>query len=328
MNFKKPSSVVIAVALALGVVAGLHAWRARSVIDSGVQLSARPDTVSAASRAEPLGGAEPTPASAPTGTKLEKGQAPAALFAAAMSSSDPYALAVKYRHQKGPGSFAVVSRMVATCHMAYGMTIAVLPFAQGVQSAPRGRGMPVSDEGLSPAVLASRTAASQAVAARCRPFVDDREIGQPLPDDAFGVAYQKLNQLPARVMATPDDVTRMIASLVEQGMLWDAWGELASPEGSFGYFDGRLQGGLSPEEFHRAMELGALLATAPAEGGRQDLRMLRACVYSAQCDGNLAELAVGDLPKGSESSARIKALAERIAAAFKANDLAAFKARS
>ncbi|WP_431257612.1 hypothetical protein ACQ86G_23755 [Roseateles chitinivorans] len=261
------------------------------------------------------------PAQAPTVREIVKPDT----LASAMRSANPYALAIKLRNEQGPGAFAVAANLDATCRLAFGKTIAVKPFLEGTQAAPRGADMPVANAGLPPEVQAKRAAAIQEIQARCQPFLADRSTTEPLPNDASGVAYRDaISRLKFRRLtaASADSALRELES---QGMLAKAWGMLGSSDGGFSYFEGQPRGGLSQDEFFRAMQLGSLLATSVHQAGPADLRMLAACAYSAQCGDDPSQIVLADLPADSASAARIKALAMRIAAAFEASRVDAFQ---
>lgn len=327
MNLKKPLPVSIAIAVAMGGLVGVYGWRALSQAEPGVRLSARTDPVRVAEPDERSPSTDVQPASM-AAANVESLNAARVLYGAAMSSSNPYAEAMKLRGAKRPGSFAAAMQVMATCRNAYAKLEGMQTYPGSLKGAPRTSWTPVSNEGLTPELKARRTAASQEVEARCRPFVDDNDMDQPLPDDAWGVAYREGGKRAARSMnPTTKDLDASSAMLAEQGLLWQVWEYLASERGPFGYFDGQLHGGMPADEFHRAMEMGALMATAPAGGGREDLRTLTECMFAAQCDRSLKELPVADLPRDAESVARIKAMAERIAEAMRANQIGRFKGK-
>ncbi|OWQ90387.1 hypothetical protein CDN99_13615 [Roseateles aquatilis] len=249
-------------------------------------------------------------------------QTTATAMTEAMSSSNPYALAIKLRNDKAPGSFAVALEIRNVCLDAYANGIAVQPFLQGLQTAPRGRGMPVGNT-VSADIQAMRTAARQAIEARCRPFLDDRSTGVPLSDDPFGISYEGVHERLIFWSVAKTSFADPLPQFLAQGLLWRAWEMLGSSEDATPYFEGQVRGGLTAQEFRRAVELGSVLATS-AGAGPSDLRSLAACVYSALCDSDPAQLVLIDLPADSPSVPRIKALGTRIAAALAANDIQAF----
>lgn len=328
MNLKKPLPVSIAIALVIGGLVAVYGWRALSQAEPGVRLSARTDPVGA-TPSEEVARAASAESPSVAAAKAESVKAAMALYGAAMTSSNPYAEAIRLRNAKVPGSFAAAMQVAATCRIAYAKEQSMASFPSSLRDVPRGRWIPVPNEGMSPEMQAKRTAASQEVEARCRPFIDDHDMDEPLPDDIWAVAYRERGKRSARSMSpTQKDLADASSMLAEQGLLWQVWGYLAAERGPFGYFDGQPLGGLSADEFSRAMEMGSLLATTPDGGGREDLRTLTGCLYQAQCDGALTELPVGDLPRDSESVAKIKAMAERIAEAMRANQIGRFKGKS
>lgn len=323
MDFRKPVPVAIAIAVLIAIVAGVYGWKEAGKVAEGVSLAERPDRpgdTPAEVKAEL--GQPAAPSRAPASASP---QTTAALFAAAMTSSDPYALAVRYRAQRRPGSFAVARDLSFDCRRAYQMTLVMKDFVPG-QSVPAVTGTyPVSNEGLSPEVLAKRAAASQEISARCRPFMDDREIDKPMADDASGLALRDMELRMVKSTLTPEDEPRLMGTFIEHGLLWRYWYPLASQETGYGYFDGEPNGGLSGSDFKRAVELAAIIATTHDEGGRADLRLLAACVYSALCDGDMTRLVAMDKPSDPALIARVRPIAGRIAEALRAGDLERFR---
>ena len=329
MDLKRPLPIAIAISLAMA--AALYGWWALNPMGDAVRLAARAEAVAAVHAVREAADSEIEPAAAsairaPTPRATPR-QSSAELFAAAATSSDPYALAVKLRNSKTPGGFAVAARLASLCRISYMKSQSMKSFADAMTTTPRGRGAPAANAGLSPDVLSKRTSASQEIEARCRPFIDDRDISQPLADDEFGVAFRDAGKNITKNPPSAEEIAPVMNMLVGQGMLWQAWGLLSLKEGPFGYFEGKPAGGLSAGEFRRAMELGSVLVTVPEQGGeRGDLRSLSACSYSATCDEGVAQLTIGDVSDAA-AAARIKAMAERIAAALKSNDVEAFRAK-
>lgn len=323
MDFRRPLPVAIAIALVMALGAVVYGWRMAGELAEGVSLAERGSPRSVAPievRAELA-----RPAASGGAPTVAVPESAAALLASAMTSSEPYALAVQYRNQRRAGSFAAAKYLVFECRRAYGMTMVMKEFVPGQPvRAVTGR-YPVSNDGLSPDVMARRAAAAQEISARCRPFVDDHEIGQPLADDASGVALRETEKRMVTSISTPEDIEGQMSMFAEQGMLWQYWYALSSQDAGYGYFDGELNGGLSESDFKGAMELAAILATTQGEGGREDLRSLAACVYSARCDGVMAQLVAMEKPLDPALISRVRPIALRIAEALRSGDAERFK---
>ncbi|KAI1696745.1 hypothetical protein Ddc_20164 [Ditylenchus destructor] len=189
MDFKRPLPIAIAVSLA--TAGALCGWWALNPVGDAVRLAARAEAVAAVHAVQEAADSEIEPAASSairaSTPRAKPRQSSAELFAAAATSSDPYALAVKLRNSKTPGGFAVAARLASLCRISYMKSQSMKSFADAMTTTPRGRGAPAANAGLSPDVLSKRTSASQEVEARCRPFIDDRDISQPLADDEFGV---------------------------------------------------------------------------------------------------------------------------------------------
>lgn len=323
MDLRRPLPVAIALALLIALVAAIYGWRESGRVAQGAKLADRGGS-KGASQAQVV--TDPGGPIASVRTPAEAApKTTAALIAVAMTSSDPYAFAVRYRSQREVGSFAAARYLVFECRKAYEMTLVMKEFVPGQPVRAVVNRYPVANDGLSPDVMARRAAAAQEISARCRPFVDDHEIGQPLADDASGVALRETEKRMVTSISTPEDIERQMRTFAEQGVLWQYWYALSSQDAGYGYFDGELNGGLSESDFKGAMELAAILATTQGEGGREDLRSLAACVYSARCDGVMAQLVAMEKPSDPALLSRVRPIALRIAEALRSGDAERFR---
>lgn len=330
MVFRKP--LPIAVGLAITMAAGLCGWAEMRWQEEDARPSARGDRGVRRGMPEAV---RPvlTASSAVTVGVPQTRVTHADQMAVAMSSSDPYAIAIRLHAERRPGSFAIAREIDSLCRRSLQEVVAVQRLREGIQMPSPGKGLPVADSVLSSELRVKRVAAIQEINARCGPFADDPTTAMPRPDDRLGLAFvQAVDSLQGYILhrflkdsAVPK-VADPFPEIVRQGMAWSQWDHLASKWTGFGHFEGKQGGGLTDDEFRHAVELGALIATHDESGGRPDLRVLMACAYSAHCEGGLDQAVLGDLSADSESKRRIKSVAERVAIELRANEVEAFRA--
>ena len=244
------------------------------------------------------------------------------------STANPYALAQQLRAQRQPGTFALAAQIDSECRESIGKAFFMqsLGFGTGEMRNPGDHPqLPVASASLPPGMDAQRIAAMQEIQARCRPFVDDPTTREPLPGDDYGRRYKsafaKTNKFSALITTDAKDDLKELAS---QGVLWLGHPALAGGEGGNAYLYGQLRGGLSRDDYRRAIELAYLQATSSGvPAPRPDLRALTACMYYGLCD-SLDSVALRGLPPDSASIPAIRSVAAKIAAALQANDPNAF----
>lgn len=244
------------------------------------------------------------------------------------STADPYALAQELRARRQPGTFALAFEIDRECRESVGKVFLLqsLGFGNGEFRSPGDDPqLPVSSAKLPPGTDAKRIAAMQEIQARCRPFVDDATTREPLPGDEYGLRYKSASLKTNRLSTLfKTDATEDLEELASQRVLSLGHPVLAGGESGDAYLYGQLRGGLSRDDYRRAIELAYLQVTSSeATASRPDLRSLTACMYSGLCD-SLESVAFQGLPVDSPSIPAIRAAAAKIATALAANDVSAF----
>jgi len=253
---------------------------------------------------------------------------PQSLPKSPFSTADPYALAQELRARRQPGTFALAVEIDRECRESVGKVFLLqsLGFGSGEFRSPGDDPqLPVSSAKLPPGTDAKRIAAMQEIQARCRPFVDDATTREPLPGDEYGLRYKSASLKTNRLSTLfKTDATEDLQELASQGVLSLGHPVLAGGESGDAYLNGQLRGGLSRDDYRRAIELAYLQVTSSeATASRPDIRSLTACMYSGLCD-SLESVAFQGLPMDSPSIPAIRAVAARIATALAANDVSAF----
>jgi hypothetical protein len=331
MVFRRP--LPIAVGLAITMAAALYGWATMRLPEEGARLSARDDAGVRGGMPEDVRPVVTASSAATVGAARTR-VTHAEQMAAAMSSSDPYAIAIRLHAERRPGSFAIAREIDSLCRRSLQEVVAIQRLREGIQMPSPGKGLPVADSALPPELRVQRAAAMQEINARCSPFADDPTTAMPRPDDPLGAAFmQAVDSLQGYILhrflkgSVVPKVADPFPEIVRQGMAWSQWDHLASKWTGFGHFEGKLSGGLTDDEFKHAVELGALIATHDESGGRPDLRVLVACAYSARCEGGLDQAVLGDLSMDTESKLRIKSMAERVAIELRTNEVEPFRAK-
>lgn len=230
--------------------------------------------------------------------------------------------------QKGKGGFAVAFQIDKACRQAMGLaTMAQLRGLgqTGGLAAATSPIAPIGSAETTPDIDAMRIAAMQEIQARCKPFMDDPTLREPMSGDSDGFDFQEAYAKTALFGHVLSGFPRRaLEALAAQGMLASAYPYLTGSPQAPGYFEGQPMAGLPADEYARAMHLAYLQTTMDTSSQRPDLRALTDCLHWGACDRSAEALALRGLPADSPSIARIRALAPRLAAAMATGNVAAF----
>lgn len=330
MDFRRPLPVAIAIAALMAIVIGVYRFTAAEGMTPAVRLVASSDSGKAAPTVELPPAAAPAVASRPAvrapspAPSAPRSDLHASLLAEAMTSSDPFAAAMKLRDMKSLGTYAVAFEIMRRCGEAYREV-------QFTQEGPPAAWLPAGQKWVdpvtvepSPELRARRESARQEVIARCQPFRDSRSQLAPMDDDRMGWHYANalIHATRADAEAKPDGVP---AAMAAQGLAWASTEVLRRESAGFAFFDGERLGGLSEVEFNQAMWRAEALVTSSAEkSDRKDLRVLQRCAVTGNCLDSWADVHGGSR-RDPDAYARVNALAERMAAALRSGDVERFK---
>ena len=333
MDFRKPLPVAIAIAALIGIAIGVYRWQAAEGMGPAVRLAASPDPV----KPTPVLEVPPEPpAKVAASSPVARAPAPAPsaprsdmhalLLAEAMTSSDPYALAMKLRDMKALGTYAVAFEIIKRCAAAYREARLTLTGPPAEWLPPGQKWVDPVEEEQRPEVRAQRESARQELIARCQPFSNNKSQLMPLEDDRLGWQYANAF-LHGRRAGESDKPEGVPGAMAAQGLAWASTDVLRRENAGFGYFDGKAMGGLDEIEFNWALSVAEAMVTTSAEkSDRADLRLLQACAVTGDCRENLADV-TGPSRKNADVYARVTGLAQRMAAALRSGDVDRFRRR-
>ncbi|WP_124449085.1 hypothetical protein [Paucibacter sp. KBW04] len=224
------------------------------------------------------------------------------------SSEQPYALALRLRDARLPGSFGAALTLTHACRSAMGQVRAGELLGPDSDPLLRGKNEPN---------YAQRVQARDSLERRCLAFSQHRDIDMPLADDHPGQTLNQAIYLFPYFFAT-GKARQFAQILAEQGQLqhflpmlpyWD--GKAMTEEGDRQVYNG-------------AMNLAVKLATAPTVAPDQDIRLLAACLSQGHCAKDFIELHRMNSPQDTEERRRVEALAQEMVAAMRAGDYQKF----
>jgi hypothetical protein len=231
-------------------------------------------------------------------------------LAQGMVDANPLAFVTQQHALAKPGSFASAEQVTYQCREGNQLVGKASP-QKAVQRAAL--------LGKDAATLQARfIEAQQIVQTRCNDFRQDVATDTPLKNDNFAAEY-----LDARIgTSRPDEnFANNLIALAKQGQLASAYRGLTT----IWKFQGEdFKADEDRAIFQEAVQLAAFNSTS-VEGSRdKDLRTLTGCLATGICDGTYDSLALYRWPEGSPQREKALALAKRMEAVFRANDIQAW----